>query len=212
MIDDEGLEDDVKKMNTMPLHLGSFVLSNSKRIMNNFIHTNNGFFTNDIYFIDTDTLYIENKHRDKLDKAGLVRKELLQAKNDYKDGGIFYRSILAPKMKYGLTTNKHCVIDEHKTFKDFANVSDNLDRKDYLKMFDGDILVAKVPLSWEKSFSMGVVIPFKMRNFNNCTKDNLCDRCDNLVNQNKEFSANLNELKRKPPNEFGYMLPWYKTT
>ena len=34
MIDDAGLEDEVKKLNTMPLHLGSFVLSNSKRIMN----------------------------------------------------------------------------------------------------------------------------------------------------------------------------------
>ena len=33
MIDDKGLEDEVKKLNTLPLHLGSFVLSNSKRII-----------------------------------------------------------------------------------------------------------------------------------------------------------------------------------
>ena len=32
MTDDAGLEDEVKKLNTMPLHLGAFVLSNSKRI------------------------------------------------------------------------------------------------------------------------------------------------------------------------------------
>ena len=38
MIDDVGLEDEIKKINTMPLHLGAFVLSNSKRIMNIFIH------------------------------------------------------------------------------------------------------------------------------------------------------------------------------
>ena len=38
MKDDEGLKDHVKKVNTIPLHLGAFVLSNSKRIMNNFIH------------------------------------------------------------------------------------------------------------------------------------------------------------------------------
>ena len=43
MIDDARLEDEVKKINTMPLHLGSFVLSNSKRIMNNFIHAIIGF-------------------------------------------------------------------------------------------------------------------------------------------------------------------------
>ena len=89
MIDDPGLEDVVKKLNTMPLHLGSFVLSNSKRIMNNFIPAIDGFYTNDVYYTDTDSLYIENKHWDKLEKAGLIGKNLLQGKNDYKDGGFF---------------------------------------------------------------------------------------------------------------------------
>ena len=69
IVDDAGLEDGVKKLNTMPLHLGVFVLSNSKRIMNNFIHTVNGFYTNDVNYTDTDCLYIENKPWDKLDKA-----------------------------------------------------------------------------------------------------------------------------------------------
>ena len=32
MIDDKGLDDEVKKINTMPLHLGAFVLSNSKKL------------------------------------------------------------------------------------------------------------------------------------------------------------------------------------
>ena len=97
MIDDAGLEDEVKKITTMPLHLGAFVLSNSKRIMNNFIHAINGFYTNDVYYIYTDSLYIENKHWDKLDEAGLVGKGLLQGKNDYKDVGIFYGLFLASK-------------------------------------------------------------------------------------------------------------------
>ena len=90
MTDDKGLEDEVKKLDTMPLHLGAFVLSNSKRIMNNFIHGIDGFYTNDVYYTDTDSLYIENKHWDNLDTAGLVGKNLLQGKNDYKDGGVFY--------------------------------------------------------------------------------------------------------------------------
>ena len=63
-------------MNTLPLHLGAFVLSNWKRIMNIFIHAINGFYTNDIYYTDTDSLYIEHKHWDKLEKAGLVGKAL----------------------------------------------------------------------------------------------------------------------------------------
>ena len=175
MIDDAGLEDEIKKLNTMPLHSTAFVLSNSKRIMNNFIHAINGLYSNDVFYTDTDSLYIENKHWDKLDKAGLVGKNLLQRKNDYKEEGIFYGLFLAPKIKYCVTTNKFGVIDEHKTFKGFINVSDNLNRKEYFKMFEGDKLVAKVPLSWKKSYSYGVVIPHKMRNCNKCTKDILCD-------------------------------------
>ena len=38
MKDDAGLEDEVKKVNTMPFHLGVFVLPKSKRIMIDFIH------------------------------------------------------------------------------------------------------------------------------------------------------------------------------
>ena len=48
MKDDEGLQDEVRKVNTMPLHLGAFVLSNSERIMNNFIHAIGGFYTKDV--------------------------------------------------------------------------------------------------------------------------------------------------------------------
>ena len=40
--------------------------------MNNFIHAINGFYAHDVCYTDTDSLYIENKHWDKLDKAGLV--------------------------------------------------------------------------------------------------------------------------------------------
>ena len=46
--DDEGLQDEVKKINTMPLHLGAFVLSKSERITNNFIHAFGEFYTNDV--------------------------------------------------------------------------------------------------------------------------------------------------------------------
>ena len=96
--------------------------------------------------------------------------------------------------------------------KGFTNVPDNLDRKEYFKMFDGDKLVAKVPLSWKNSFTMAVVISHKLRNRNKCVKDILYDRYDKLVNQNKEFSTSLIELKRQPLDEFGHMLPKYIIT
>ena len=210
MIDDAGLEDEVKKLNTMPLHLGAFVLSNSKRIMNNFIHAIDDFYTNDVNYTDTDAIYIGSKHGNNIDKAGLVGKNLLEGKNDYKDGGIWYALFLAPKIKYCLTKDKYGVNDEHKTSKGFKDVTDVLDRKEYFNMAKGDKLVVKIPLSWKKSFSQGFLIPHKMKNCNKCSKDILCGDCDDkLVNQRKEFSANLNELKRKKPNDDGHMLPKY---
>ena len=54
MIVDAGLENEVKKLNTMPLHLGAFVLSNSRRNMDNVVHAIEGFYTNDVYYTDTD--------------------------------------------------------------------------------------------------------------------------------------------------------------
>ena len=175
MIDDAGLEDEVKNLISMPRHLGAFVLSNSKRnskrVMNNFIHAINGFYTNDVYYRDTDSVNIESKHWDKLDKASLVDKNLLQGKSDYKVGGFFSGLFLAPKIKSCLTISKFGVIDEHKTFKGFTHVSDNLDRKEYFELFEADNLVAKVHWSWKKSISYGVVIPHKMRICIKCTKD-----------------------------------------
>ena len=55
-------------------------------------------------------------------------------------------------------------------------------------------------------------MPNKMRIFDKCAKVILCDGCDKLVNQNKKFPANLNELKQQELNEFGHMLPKYITT
>ena len=63
----------------------------------------------------------------------------------------------------------------------------------------------------EKNLSMGVVIPHKIRKSNKCHKDSFCGGCDKLVNQNKEFSVNLNELKREHPSQLGHMLPKYIT-
>ena len=71
--------------------------------MNKFIHAINGLYTNGVLCTDTDYLCIDKKHWDKLDKTGLVLKNLLKVRSDYKDGGIFYGLFIAPKTKYFLT-------------------------------------------------------------------------------------------------------------
>ena len=83
---DESLQDEIKKINTSPFQLVVFILSNSKKIMTNFMHTVDGFYSNDIYYTDTDSLYIENKHWDKLKGKNLVGENLFQKINDYGDG------------------------------------------------------------------------------------------------------------------------------
>ena len=56
MKEDDGLDDDCDIKKTLPAVLGAFILSNSKRIMNNFIGEINGFHKNNIYYTDCDSL------------------------------------------------------------------------------------------------------------------------------------------------------------
>ena len=56
--DDEGVDDfdKAKSVNTMPSHFGSFILSHSKRIMNEVINQKCGIYNNSIYYSDTNSL------------------------------------------------------------------------------------------------------------------------------------------------------------
>ena len=67
-----------------------------------------------------------------------------------------------------------------------------------------------LPKSWKKPFNNGFIIPTKKKRCNECKDGILCTTCNNQINENKEFEANLNELKRQPPNRFGHMLPYFK--
>ena len=46
-------------MNTLRIHLGAFILSNFKKLMNSFIRKKDGFYNSSIYYTGTDSLYIE---------------------------------------------------------------------------------------------------------------------------------------------------------
>ena len=176
--------------------------------MNNFIREINGFYNNSIYYGDTDSLYIK-RYWDVLDKANLVSKNLCQGKNDYKAGGNFYGLFLAPKIKYCLTINELSNIEPHMTFKGFNDCNWLLNRSQYFDMLDGKKISPMLPRSWKKSSNNGMVIPTKMRHCNACIDGILCVTCNNQTNENKEFEAILNLLKREKPNDRGHMLPYY---
>ena len=96
------------------------------------------------------------------------------------------------------------------TFKGFNDSKRLLDRSQFFDMLEGEKISAMLPRSWKKSFISGIVISVKMRRYNECKGEILCDECNNQVNENKKFEANLDLLKKDVPNEFGHMLPYYK--
>ena len=144
-----------------------------------------------------------------MDKTYLVGEELCQGKHDYKTGGVFNGLILAFKIKYCSTIDNYGIIQEHKTFKGFDDSKRLLDRFQYFKMIEGKKVSASLPKSWKKSFDSGIIIPKIMRLCNECNDKKVSNNCNNQINEIKEIVANLNELKRHPPNEFGQMLPYY---
>ena len=96
---DDGLDDDCDIKNTLPAQLGAFILGIRKRKTNNFIREINGFYNNNLYYGDTDSLYIEKNFWDVLNKSNLNGDNLCRGENDYKSGGIVYGLFLARKMK-----------------------------------------------------------------------------------------------------------------
>ena len=48
-----------------------------------------------------------------------------------------------------------------------------------------------------------------MRHCNACKDGILCVTCNNEINENKKFEANLYLLEREKPNDRGHMLPYY---
>ena len=116
---------------------------------------------------------------------------------------------MAPKTKYVLTIDDYGIVQQHMTFKGFNDSKRLLDRSHYFDLLDGKKITAMLPRSWKNSFDNGVIIQTKMRHCIACRDGILCTTCNNQINENKGFEANLNELKRKKPNDFGYMFPYY---
>ena len=154
-----------------------------------------GFKTNKVYYQDTDSLYIEKKYWDKLNKANYVGDEMGQRKNIYGDGGIFYALFLAPKIKYFSTSNEYGISREKKKFKGYQDVVSALEKK-LLDPQSGMTVKHELPLSWKKSFSSGV-IPTRIVNCEKSVKsvDKICNTCRKRTEQTREYKFNIKEFK-----------------
>ena len=229
--DDEGVDDfnKAKAINTMPSHFGSYILSHSKRLMNNVFREIDEFYSNNIYYGDTDSGYIHKKHWSTLVEKGFVGKSLGLGKNDYGDSGIFYAWFLAPKIKYCLVIDDFGIISAKRTFKGYSEEHRLIKLDKYISLSKGKTVSGRFSIDWTKTFE-GIKIPHRKQdcsecdnrkicsdcvikpqmNCFNCEMEKSCKSCLDLISHKKSYSTDINILKRKPPNEKHEMLPYYE--
>ena len=229
--DDEGVDgfDKAKSINTMPSHFGSCILSHSKRLMKDIIKQINGFYSNNIYYTDTDSLYIHKKYWSTLVEKGYVGKYLGLGENDYGDSGIFYAWFLAPKIKYCLVIDGFGIISAKRTFKGYSEEHRMIKLDEYISLSEGKTVSGRFSIDWTKTFE-GIKIPHRKQNCRdcdnrricgdcvikpkmncfNCEMEKSCKSCLDLISQKKTYSTDINTLKRKPPNQYHQMLPHYE--
>ena len=229
--DVEGVDDfdKAKSINIMPSHFGSYILSHSKRLMNNVFREIDGFYSNNIYYGDTDSGYIHKKHWSTLVEKGFVGKSLGLGKNDYGNSGIFYAWFLAPKIKYCLVIDDFGIISAKRTFKGYSEEHRMIKLDEYISLSEGKTVSGRFSIDWTKTFE-GIKIPHRKQdcsecdnrkicsdciikpkmNCFNCEMEKSCKSCLDLISQKKTYSTDINTLKRKPPNEYHQMLPHYE--
>ena len=96
------------------------------------------------------------------------------------------------------------------TFKGFIDSKRLVDRSQNFDMLQCKTITTILPRTWKKSFINGVITPVKVRRCNECNGKIKRMTCNNQVNENKEFEATLNLLKRYAPYQFRHMLPYSK--
>ena len=132
--DDFGL---ANKINTMPSHMGSYILSHSKRLMNEVIEHIDGFYKKNIYYSDTDSIYIHKNDFNILDRDGFIQDSLGKSKNDYGDnGGNIKALFLGPKIQYCLVVDDGGYMTEKITFKGLEKGS-NIKYNDFVDLGRG---------------------------------------------------------------------------
>ena len=230
--DDEGVDDfdKAKSVNTMPSHFGSFILSHSKRLLNEVFRVLDVFHSDCIYYgCSTDSDYIQKKHWSTLVDKGFVGKSLGLGKNDYGNSGIFYAWFIAPKIKYCLVIDDFGNISAKRTFKVYSEEHRMIKLDEYISLSEGKIVWGRYSIDWTETLE-GIKIPHRKQdcsecdntkicsdciikskmNCFNCEMKKACKACLDLISQKKTYSTDINKLKRKPPNEKHQMLPYYE--
>ncbi len=84
-----------------PLHLGSFILSYARKIMNNFIRK---IGVENVFYSDTDSVYVPIE---SVEKSGIEMNDVICGlKNDYGDGMLIEKALFLDLKRYYLAFNK----------------------------------------------------------------------------------------------------------
>ena len=160
--DDSSIDDydKAKSVNTMPSHFGSYILSHSKRLMNDVIKQIGGFYNNGIYYTDTDSLYIHKKYWSDFVDNGFVGKTLGLGKNDYGNSGILFAWFLAPKIKYCLVIDDFGVTSAKRTFKGYSEEHGMIKLEENISLTEGKTVSGRFSIDWTKTFE-GIKIPHR---------------------------------------------------
>ena len=127
---------------------------------------------------------------EKVNDAGYVVKNLVQAGTDYGDGSALYGLFISLKKKLCYTVDKYGKLSEKKTFERYHESETLLNTENYFKLKNRETVNGEFAPTWKRSFCHGITIDKKETAF-------------------EEFKSNLNELKPLPPDEIGNMLPHY---
>ena len=109
----------IKKTNSQPSLPGSFILSHSKRLMNDVVISLDGFKNIKVYYTDTDSIDTHNDDYELLKSKNLIGKDLHQCKNDYGKSDFLCGLILAPKLNYCTLIEEKVILSQRTTFKGY---------------------------------------------------------------------------------------------
>ena len=100
---------------------------------------------------------------------------------------------------------------------------------EYISLSEGKTVSGRFSIDWTKTFE-GIKIPYRKQNCSdcdnskicsdcvikpkmncfNCEMERVCKPCLDLISQKKTYSTDINMLKRKRPNKYRQMLPYYE--
>ena len=151
-------------------------LGHCKRLVNTVIREIDGFYSNNIYYGDTDSAYIHKKHWSTLVDDGFVSESPGLGKNEYDNAGIFYAWFEASKIKSCFFIKDYGVISAKRSFKGFSEENRMIKLDDFISLSEGKTVSERFSNNWTKTFEGVRLLPM-IPNCLDCDIGRICSDC-----------------------------------